>query len=200
MKPREKQMFFYPSLLNCRLWSDIIQWSRACWQTCSFFWDTFPRLGKGRGGVWWVHKRLIVETDTCCEISMCQGLVTYNSLPGIVDGPMKTAYIMEEQAMEVKGKGKRDTRSFHTALFFSWCTGTCLSGKEIYHLSRKDCWQHNLIWFVLEEVTLNFNSIHGKIFSVQHSFDCCACVAVIRGDNPFYTQPNTHFLLWTVES
>lgn len=60
-----------------------------------------------------------METDTCCESSMRQGLVTYISLPGIVDGPMKRAYIMEEQAIEVKGKVKGETRSFHIALFFS---------------------------------------------------------------------------------
>lgn len=59
-----------------------------------------------------------METDTCCESSVCQGLVTYISLPGIGDGPMKRVYIMEEQAIEVKGKVKKIYQKFpYSALF-----------------------------------------------------------------------------------
>lgn len=39
---------------------------------------------------------------------MHQGLVTFISLPGIVDGPVKRAYIMEE----VKGKVKERYQEF----------------------------------------------------------------------------------------
>lgn len=40
---------------------------------------------------------------------MCQGLVTYIFLPGIVDGPVKWAYIMEEKA---KGTVKERYQTF----------------------------------------------------------------------------------------